>query len=131
MSLPATMSSVFRQRGSSTDSTTAFSAGWIAQGKGRVVVVVSGYDSAAVYRVTRPIPTSPASAMASFWLTEHHFQPKGAEMSPNPLMVQMSVAAHTKRIRPPRCHCRPGSTWMRRGRRSRRMPPRTLSLHAI
>jgi len=35
----------------------------------------------------------------SFWLTEHHFQPKGAEMSPNPLMVQMSVAAHTKRIR--------------------------------
>src|SRR5271155_6046554 len=23
----------------------------------------------------------------SFWLTEHHFQPEGAEMSPNPLMV--------------------------------------------
>ena len=44
------MSSVFRQRGSSTDSTTAFSAGRIAQGKGRVVVVVSGYDSAAFYR---------------------------------------------------------------------------------
>ena len=21
----------------------------------------------------------------SFWLTEHHFQPEGAEMSPNPL----------------------------------------------
>ena len=35
----------------------------------------------------------------SFWLTEHHFQPEGAEMSPNPLMVQMSVAAHTKRVR--------------------------------
>ena len=35
----------------------------------------------------------------SFWLTEHHFQPEGAEMSPNLLMVQMSVAAHTKRIR--------------------------------
>ena len=35
----------------------------------------------------------------SFWLTEHHFQPEGAEMSPNPLMVQMAVAAHTKRIR--------------------------------
>ena len=35
----------------------------------------------------------------SFWLTEHHFQPEGAEMSPNPLMVQMGVAAHTKRIR--------------------------------
>ena len=35
----------------------------------------------------------------SFWLTEHHFQPEGAEMSPNPLMVQMSVAAHTRRIR--------------------------------
>jgi hypothetical protein len=27
----------------------------------------------------------------SFWLTEHHFQPEGAEMSPNPLMVQMSA----------------------------------------
>ena len=26
----------------------------------------------------------------SFWLTEHHFQPEGAEMSPNPLMVQMA-----------------------------------------
>ncbi|MBV9373889.1 MAG: LLM class flavin-dependent oxidoreductase, partial [Alphaproteobacteria bacterium] len=35
----------------------------------------------------------------SFWLTEHHFQPEGVEMSPNPLMVQMSVAAHTRRIR--------------------------------
>jgi alkanesulfonate monooxygenase SsuD/methylene tetrahydromethanopterin reductase-like flavin-dependent oxidoreductase (luciferase family) len=35
----------------------------------------------------------------SFWLTEHHFQPEGAEMSPNPLMVQMAVAAHTKHIR--------------------------------
>jgi hypothetical protein len=35
---------------SSTDSTTAFSAGCIAQGKGRVVVVVSGHDGAAVYR---------------------------------------------------------------------------------
>ena len=33
----------------------------------------------------------------SFWLTEHHFQPEGAEMSPNPLMVQMSVAAHTNK----------------------------------
>ena len=35
----------------------------------------------------------------SFWLTEHHFQPEGAEMSPNPLMVQTAVAAHTRRIR--------------------------------
>src|SRR4029077_14661571 len=35
----------------------------------------------------------------SFWLTEHHFQPEGAEMSPNPLMVQMAVAGHTRRIR--------------------------------
>jgi Luciferase-like monooxygenase len=33
----------------------------------------------------------------SFWLTEHHFQPEGAEMSPNPLMVQMAVAANTRR----------------------------------
>src|SRR5271165_1306018 len=35
----------------------------------------------------------------SFWLTEHHFQPEGAEMSPNPLMVQTAIAAHTRRIR--------------------------------
>jgi hypothetical protein len=35
----------------------------------------------------------------SFWLTEHHFQPEGAEMSPNPLMVQTAIAANTKRIR--------------------------------
>ncbi|MGH7062323.1 MAG: LLM class flavin-dependent oxidoreductase [Stellaceae bacterium] len=35
----------------------------------------------------------------SLWLTEHHFQPEGPEMSPNPLMVQMAVASNTKRIR--------------------------------
>jgi alkanesulfonate monooxygenase SsuD/methylene tetrahydromethanopterin reductase-like flavin-dependent oxidoreductase (luciferase family) len=35
----------------------------------------------------------------SFWMTEHHFQPEGAEMSPNPLMVQTAVAAQTRRIR--------------------------------
>jgi hypothetical protein len=27
----------------------------------------------------------------SFWLTEHHFQPEGAEMSPNPLFTQMAL----------------------------------------
>jgi alkanesulfonate monooxygenase SsuD/methylene tetrahydromethanopterin reductase-like flavin-dependent oxidoreductase (luciferase family) len=35
----------------------------------------------------------------SFWMTEHHFQPEGAEMSPNPLMVQTAIAANTRRIR--------------------------------
>ena len=35
----------------------------------------------------------------SFWLTEHHFQPEGAEMSPNPLFVQMAIASQTKSIR--------------------------------
>ncbi len=39
----------------------------------------------------------------SFWLTEHHFQPEGAEMSPNPLMSQMAIAANTKRIRLGQC----------------------------
>ena len=39
----------------------------------------------------------------SFWLTEHHFQPEGAEMSPNPLMVQMAIAAQTKKIRLGQC----------------------------
>jgi alkanesulfonate monooxygenase SsuD/methylene tetrahydromethanopterin reductase-like flavin-dependent oxidoreductase (luciferase family) len=39
----------------------------------------------------------------SFWLTEHHFQPEGAEMSPNPLFTQMAVAAQTKRIRLGQC----------------------------
>jgi alkanesulfonate monooxygenase SsuD/methylene tetrahydromethanopterin reductase-like flavin-dependent oxidoreductase (luciferase family) len=39
----------------------------------------------------------------SFWLTEHHFQPEGAEMSPNPLMTQMAIAAQTKRIRLGQC----------------------------
>jgi hypothetical protein len=33
----------------------------------------------------------------SFWLTEHHFQPEGAEMSPNPLFTQMAIAAQTKK----------------------------------
>ena len=35
-----------------------------------------------------------------YWfLTEHHFQPEGAEYSPNPLMTEMAIAARTKRIR--------------------------------
>ncbi len=34
-----------------------------------------------------------------FFMTEHHFQPEGAEFSPNPLLAQTAVAAHTKRIR--------------------------------
>ena len=34
-----------------------------------------------------------------FWMTEHHFQPEGAEFSPNPLLVQTAVAAQTSRIR--------------------------------
>ena len=39
----------------------------------------------------------------SFWLTEHHFQPEGAEMSPNPLLVQMAIATQTKKIRLGQC----------------------------
>lgn len=35
----------------------------------------------------------------SFYMTEHHFQPEGAEFSPNPLLAQTAVAAQTKRIR--------------------------------
>lgn len=34
-----------------------------------------------------------------FFLTEHHFQPEGAEDSPNPLQTQTAIAALTKRIR--------------------------------
>lgn len=34
-----------------------------------------------------------------FFLTEHHFQPEGIECSPNPMHIQMAVAAHTSRIR--------------------------------
>ena len=39
----------------------------------------------------------------SFWLTEHHFQPEGAEMSPNPLQAQMAIATQTKKIRLGQC----------------------------
>ncbi len=35
----------------------------------------------------------------AFFMTEHHFQPEGAEYSPNPLMTEMAIAALTKRIR--------------------------------
>jgi alkanesulfonate monooxygenase SsuD/methylene tetrahydromethanopterin reductase-like flavin-dependent oxidoreductase (luciferase family) len=38
-----------------------------------------------------------------FFLTEHHFQPEGAEFSPNPLLTQAAVAAQTKRIRLGQC----------------------------
>jgi len=34
-----------------------------------------------------------------YFLTEHHFQPEGAEHSPNPLMIQAAIAAKTERIR--------------------------------
>ena len=35
-----------------------------------------------------------------YWFqTEHHFQPEGAEFSPNPLFSEMAIAANTQRIR--------------------------------
>jgi alkanesulfonate monooxygenase SsuD/methylene tetrahydromethanopterin reductase-like flavin-dependent oxidoreductase (luciferase family) len=34
-----------------------------------------------------------------FWMTEHHFQPEGAEFSPNPMSIQMAIAGQTERIR--------------------------------
>jgi alkanesulfonate monooxygenase SsuD/methylene tetrahydromethanopterin reductase-like flavin-dependent oxidoreductase (luciferase family) len=34
-----------------------------------------------------------------FFMTEHHFQPEGAEFSPNPLQTETAIAALTKRIR--------------------------------
>ena len=34
-----------------------------------------------------------------FFMTEHHFQPEGAEFSPNPLLLETAIAANTKRIR--------------------------------
>ncbi len=35
-----------------------------------------------------------------YWFqTEHHFQPEGAEFSPNPLFSEMAIAANTRRIR--------------------------------
>ncbi len=35
-----------------------------------------------------------------YWFqTEHHFQPEGAECSPNPLMSAMAIASQTQRIR--------------------------------
>ena len=39
----------------------------------------------------------------SFWLTEHHFQPEGAEMSPNPLFTQMAIASNDQTIRLGQC----------------------------
>src|SRR5574337_556421 len=34
-----------------------------------------------------------------FFMTEHHFQPEGAEYSPNPLLAETAIAARTRRIR--------------------------------
>ena len=34
-----------------------------------------------------------------FFMTEHHFQPEGAELSPSPILTETAIAARTKRIR--------------------------------
>jgi alkanesulfonate monooxygenase SsuD/methylene tetrahydromethanopterin reductase-like flavin-dependent oxidoreductase (luciferase family) len=34
-----------------------------------------------------------------FFLTEHHFQPEGAEFSPNPLLMGAAIATRTRRMR--------------------------------
>ena len=34
-----------------------------------------------------------------YFMSEHHFQPEGAEFSPNPLLAETAIAALTKRIR--------------------------------
>jgi alkanesulfonate monooxygenase SsuD/methylene tetrahydromethanopterin reductase-like flavin-dependent oxidoreductase (luciferase family) len=39
----------------------------------------------------------------AFMMTEHHFQPEGAEFSPNPLLAQAAIAAQTRRIRLGQC----------------------------
>jgi alkanesulfonate monooxygenase SsuD/methylene tetrahydromethanopterin reductase-like flavin-dependent oxidoreductase (luciferase family) len=39
----------------------------------------------------------------SFMMTEHHFQPEGAEFSPNPLLAEMAIASQTRRIRLGQC----------------------------
>ena len=44
-----------------------------------------------------------ASGFDYFFLTEHHFQPEGAEYSPNPLLTETAIAAQTKRIRLGQC----------------------------
>jgi alkanesulfonate monooxygenase SsuD/methylene tetrahydromethanopterin reductase-like flavin-dependent oxidoreductase (luciferase family) len=36
----------------------------------------------------------------NYWfMTEHHFQPEGAEFSPNPLLVETAIATQTRQIR--------------------------------
>ena len=34
-----------------------------------------------------------------FFMTEHHFQPEGAEHSPNPILTATAIAAHSRQIR--------------------------------
>ena len=34
-----------------------------------------------------------------FFMTEHHFQPEGAEFSPNPLLAEAAIASRTRQIR--------------------------------
>jgi len=34
-----------------------------------------------------------------FFMTEHHFQPEGAEFSPNPLLAETAIASRTRQIR--------------------------------
>jgi alkanesulfonate monooxygenase SsuD/methylene tetrahydromethanopterin reductase-like flavin-dependent oxidoreductase (luciferase family) len=38
-----------------------------------------------------------------FMMTEHHFQPEGAEFSPNPLLAEAAIASQTQRIRLGQC----------------------------
>jgi len=40
-----------------------------------------------------------ADRLGYFFMTEHHFQPQGAEFSPNPLLVETAIAARTTQIR--------------------------------
>ena len=34
-----------------------------------------------------------------FFMTEHHFQPEGVELSPSPILMETAIAARTSRIR--------------------------------
>ena len=75
----------------------------VAVNDGSLAEVHAAAQEGQVNQVRQGILAEKLGYQSPFWLTEHHFQPEGAEMSPNPLFTQMAIAAQTRKIRLGQC----------------------------
>jgi alkanesulfonate monooxygenase SsuD/methylene tetrahydromethanopterin reductase-like flavin-dependent oxidoreductase (luciferase family) len=70
----------------------------VTYAKGTMADVHQSYQRIAVQQVEQAV-LAEELGFDYFWLTEHHFQPEGAEFSPSPVQTGTAIAMRTNKIR--------------------------------